>query len=95
MKKIGIILTAICSILVIIAAFYRFDYCKVNNAVYAEDMAVVNVQLLEIHRRNLVQRIYDFTKAHPNFKDLREYHRLMEDLRRLDLKINKIYKGKG
>ena len=91
----GKCLVIIVALITVITAFYRFDYCKVNEAVYAEDMAEVSVQLLEIQRRNLQQRIWDFQKAHVNYQALREYKKLIQDLKLLDMKIAAKYRGKG
>lgn len=95
MVKLAKILGIIGSVCLIIGAIYSFDYRKVDKTVYALEMAGVNVQLLEIHRRNLQQRIWDMEKAHTNYLMLIEYKILIEDLRLLDIKIEAAYKKKG
>lgn len=96
MNKTYTLLGIIGALILITGAVYRFDYCKVNETAYAEDMAKVSADLLEIQRRNLVQRMVDMRKAYPQtYHQMPEYQTMEHNLKMIDIKLQAIYKGKG
>ena len=95
MNRLNIILAVVVSFILIAGAIYCFVFCKVNESAYAKDMAGVNVQLLEIHRRNIVQRMHDIERAFPQtFRQRSDYKLAAEELKIIDMKLKALYQKK-
>jgi len=76
-------------------AIYKFDICKVERKAYATFVAGTQNSFLVIHRREIQQRIWDIQRQYPStYQNMREYQRLVEELRHIDMKI-KAYYHKG
>jgi len=102
-KKLYTILGCLATITVLIAAWYKFDVCKVNKEAFAqfqnehEDYVAMNdTRWLENYRRGLQQKIWDIQREFPTtYLNRVDYKQLVEELRLLEMKINAYYQRKG
>lgn len=96
MKKAIQILTAVTLVFAMLGGLYAYDQRKVDKAIYTEFAASVNVQFLEQHRRYIQARIWELQARHPDtYHQIREYQRLVEELRQIDMKIRAFYQRRG
>jgi len=87
----------------IAGTLYHIDKSKVSIEQYEKDkkeheeyVAFTDVRFLEQHRRDLQQRIWDIKRSYPTtYHQMSEYLKLVDDLRKLDLKIKVFYQRKG
>lgn len=95
-KKVSTILGIIISIGVIAGAGWTFYEKKADRIELSELAGNFQVYKLEQYRRYLNQRIWDLKREFPDrYRDMREYQRLVEELRQIDQKIDAYYRKGG
>ena len=96
MKKLQIIVAIIVGMIAIGGTGWKFYECKADKIQVLELAANFDIYKLEQYRRYMNQRIWDIKREYPNrYQNMREYHRLVEELRQIDMKINAFYQRKG
>jgi len=95
-KKWQTIAALIVAMIVIGTSGWKFFECKASKSSVIELAANFDIYKLEQYRRYMNQRIWDIKREYPNqYQNMREYHRLIEELRQIDMKINAFYQKKG
>ena len=96
MNRLNVTLAVVVSLILVAGAVYRFDFSKVSKKAHAKFVAEVSVELLEIQRRNLVQRIHDIEKAfRQTYHQRLDYKEAIQALKLLDMKLKALYQQKG
>jgi hypothetical protein len=97
MTRLQKILTLVATVLVVLTAFYKFDYCKASKVEFVELKADYNNYQDIQRKRAIEQRIWDIQRQKPStWQNDPEYRRLKQELDLLIMKINAYYnRGKG
>ncbi len=95
-KKWQTIAGLIVALIVIGTSGYKFWDCKANKVQVREVASSLYIYKLEDYRRYIQTRIYDLMRIYPNnYQNMREYQSLVNELRKVDVKINAYYQKGG